>query len=53
MTKKKKEKEKPHHSGGGNNKNKNFEQFNLHVSELAHRVSFKVEMVGIRRESHI
>ena len=30
---------------GGNNKNRNFEQFNLHVSELEHRVSFKVAMV--------
>ena len=41
MTKKKKK----NHSGGGNNKNRNFEQFNLHVSELEYRVSFKVEMV--------
>ena len=42
MTKKKK---KNSSQGGGNNKNRNFEQFNLHVSELEHRVSFKVAMV--------
>ena len=30
---------------GSNNKNRNFGQFNLHVSELEHRVSFKVGMV--------